>query len=238
MVIRKIIRNIYAFYVQFAVNNCFNKIHIIMESLFFGEPYISIVHILLRMKDLERIMENIWISNAIIDNISSERGSQYVTVVYREQTPQGRITVQTVRLVVTNQTRIYDEYRRPIRVRDLEEGMIVNALISAAMTRSIPPQAQAFQIFVVQSPVKSQVTEGRILQRDTRNRFIVTASSNNLSSAIQFNIGSDTEIFDLLGRRIRIEDLFPGLRVRVEHAPFMTASIPPQTTAFVIRVIR
>ena len=32
--------------------------------------------------------------------------------------------------------------------------------------------------------------------------------------------------------------LFPGLRVRVRHANFMTASIPPQTTALEVRVIR
>jgi hypothetical protein len=42
----------------------------------------------------------------------------------------------------------------------------------------------------------------------------------------------------LFGRRIRLSDLFSGLRVRVEHATFMTASIPPQTFAFVIQVIR
>ena len=37
-----------------------------------------------------------------------------------------------------------------------------------------------------------------------------------------------------IGRRTDFSGLIPGLRVRIRHASFMTASIPPQTTAFEI----
>lgn len=40
------------------------------------------------------------------------------------------------------------------------------------------------------------------------------------------------------GRPMNFSGLVSGLRVRVRHAAFMTASIPPQTTAFEIRVVR
>ena len=54
---------------------------------------------------------------------------------------------------------------------------------------------------------------------------------------IRFNVPEDVLIFDRLGRRINFSKLVPGMRVRVRHATFMTASIPPQTTAFEIRVL-
>ena len=39
------------------------------------------------------------------------------------------------------------------------------------------------------------------------------------------------------GRQIPFSDLRVGMRVRVRHANFMTASIPPQTTAYEIWVL-
>lgn len=39
------------------------------------------------------------------------------------------------------------------------------------------------------------------------------------------------------GRNIGIENLRPGQLVRINHANFQTASIPPQTTAFSIQVL-
>ncbi|WP_310602198.1 hypothetical protein [Anaerosporobacter sp.] len=176
-----------------------------------------------------------WISNAFIERISNERDTILATVVYREN-PRSR--EQTVRLVVSRQTKITDMNGRRLRPSDLEVGMVIDAFISTAMTRSIPPQAEAFEIIVVGRRATIQESVGRIVQVDTRNNFIIVATSDHNFNIIRFNVGPETVILDLLGRRIRLGELFPGLRVRVEHATFMTASIPPQTIAFVIRVIR
>ncbi|MCH5275405.1 MAG: hypothetical protein J1E65_06160 [Lachnospiraceae bacterium] len=73
---------------------------------------------------------------------------------------------------------------------------------------------------------------------NTRNNYILILRNQNPASAIRFNISSGTTISDLFGRRIGLSSLRPGFRVRVEHATFMTASIPPQTTAFTVQVIR
>lgn len=178
-------------------------------------------------------MEGMWISNAVIEEITNERDGVLATVVYRERP---RSAERTVRLVVTRDTRIFDVNRRRLNPRDLEVGMVIDAFISTAMTRSIPPQARAFEIFVIERRVSRQETVGRIIQVNTRDNFILTLSGSN--NIIRFNVGPETVILDLFGRRIRLSDLFSGLRVRVEHATFMTASIPPQTFAFVIQVIR
>lgn len=175
-------------------------------------------------------------TGAVIDEITSDSRNWFVTITYRDAQGPGRGQNQTVRLVVSRDTRIIDENGRNIPPRNLEVGMVVDAVFSSAMTRSIPPQAQAFQIRVVSRPRRSDTTTGRIVQVDARNQFILVQTNNN--SRVRFNINSETRILGPFGVPMTICDLIPGLRVRVEHATFMTASIPPQTTAFVIQVIR
>lgn len=82
------------------------------------------------------------------------------------------------------------------------------------------------------------VTVGRIINIDSQARTISTISDRNPSSIIRFNVPANARIFDIFGRSMSFSRLQPGLRVRVRHASFMTPSIPPQTTAFEIRVVR
>ncbi len=178
---------------------------------------------------------SIRVSDAVIDEITSDSRNWFVTITYRDTQGSGRGQNQTVRLVVSRDTRILDENGRNIPPNSLERGMIVDAVFSSAWTMSIPPQAQAFQIRVVSRPRRSDVTVGRVVQNDCRNQFIMVLTNNN--SRVRFNVNAETRIVGPFGIPLTICDLIPGLQVRVEHATFMTASIPPQTTAFVIQVI-
>lgn len=179
----------------------------------------------------------IQVFSAVIDAISRERNTTYITVSYNDCIGCAGLR-GPVRLVVNNDTIIQDERGRNIRAGELERGMTVDANFSSAMTRSIPPQAQAFYIRVRRRFVRPEVTTGRIIEINTRNNFILVLRNQNPASAVRFNISPDTVILDLFGRRTTLSSLIPGFRVRVEHASFMTASIPPQTTAFTIRMIR
>ena len=67
--------------------------------------------------DSFRDWNSIFISNAFIENISFDRN-----------------------------TTILNENGNVILPRELAVGMTINAMVSSAMTRSIPPQAQAFVI--------------------------------------------------------------------------------------------
>lgn len=89
-----------------------------------------------------------------------------------------------------------------------------------------------------QNQNRDMMTIGRIVTVNTDERFFTTVSDMDLSSLIRFNVPRNVRVFDMFGRPISFSDLFPGLRVEVRHASFMTASIPPQTTAFEIRVLR
>lgn len=96
-------------------------------------------------------MDNILPENAmlhltggILENISSDRNNTLVTVSYTECVNCGRRD-QRIVLVIGNNTVILNESGKRISARELQTGMVINATFSAAMTRSIPPQATAFE---------------------------------------------------------------------------------------------
>ena len=176
------------------------------------------------------------ISNGTIEDISSQRDTTFVTVTYMDRSGNRRAE-QTVRLVVGPRTVILNANGTPVPVSALNVGMTVNATFSSAMTRSIPPQAAAYMIRIVRRPLPDRITNGTILDINRTNRRFTTISDRNLSTIIRFNVAENALIFDRLGRAMNFSRLLPGMRVQVRHASFMTASIPPQTTAFEIRVL-
>lgn len=180
------------------------------------------------------------ITGGFIEEIDSDRGNTLVTISYTERSGggRGRQREQRLRLVVNRSTVIMDEKGKRIPAGDLKVGMVINASVSSAMTRSIPPQSAAHRIRIISRPMSGAVTLGRIIDIDRRNRSFMTISDGNRSSLIRFRVERDTVIEDLFGRPMAFSGLIPGLRVRVSHGSFMTASVPPQATALEVRVIR
>lgn len=176
------------------------------------------------------------ISNARIDEISRDRNNTLVTVTYRDRRGNRR-NEQTVRLVVGPNTLILNTNGAPVPASVLRVGMIIDATISSAMTRSIPPQANAFRIEIVRRPREEEITVGGIVNVDRNNRSFTTISDRDFSTVIRFNVPAEAVILDRMGRPMNFSRLMPGMRVRVRHANFMTASIPPQTTAFEVQVL-
>ena len=115
--------------------------------------------------------------------------------------------------------------------------MLVNASFSSEMTRSIPPQANAYLIRIVREAPRENITVGRIVETNQRNRSFMTISDRDFSTIIRFNVAENARIIDRFGRNVNFSRLTPGMRVRVRHADFMTASIPPQTTAFEVQIL-
>lgn len=174
--------------------------------------------------------------NAVIENISMDNRTGLVTISYRDFN-DFCMNEQSVVLAIDRETVIRDAFGNPMSLRDLRQGMIVDAVFSAAMTRSMPPQSRAFRITVVNSIEDTNVTEGMVLDVDLNNRFLYTGNPNDIYSQIRFVITDSTVIRDRRGRQIRLRDLRTGDFVRVVHANFMTMSIPPQTTAFEVQVL-
>lgn len=177
------------------------------------------------------------ITNGIIEEIEQGRNGSFVLVSYSDCSDCGSGT-QVIRLNVSDSTAIMDEEGGRIPLSELQPGMVVNAAFSNATTRSIPPQSAAYVIQIVRRAHRDSVTVGRIVDVDRRGRSFATISDGNPSSMIRFNVADDAQILNAMGRPMHFANLVPGLRVRVRHADFMTMSLPPQTTAYEVRVIR
>lgn len=174
---------------------------------------------------------------AIIEEVRITRNMGYVTISYGITDRFNTINMELVTLVVNQNTIIQDNRRRNLRLRDLRKGMVVDAVFSAAMTFSIPPQARAYRITVIEENRNRETTTGMVMQVDLRNRFLYTGSPRNIVDLKRFVITDDTEIFNRNGNSISLRNLRPGQRVRVEHANWQTRSIPPQTVAYLVRVL-
>ncbi|MBP7223005.1 MAG: hypothetical protein KBA50_07125 [Sedimentibacter sp.] len=174
--------------------------------------------------------------NAFIEDINIDNRTAYVTISYGVLGDFNTINMEIVTLIVGRDTVIMDQLGQSMSIRDLREGMRVDAVFSAVMTRSIPPQSRAYRITVI-SDMQSSFNEGRVLEVDPANRFLYTGIPFDIMSQTRFVVTDATTIRDRRGRIIRLRDLSPGDFVRVEHANFMTMSIPPQTTAFDIQIL-
>ena len=179
----------------------------------------------------------IFAQDALIENIYRDDRTGYVTISYGVLGNGNMINMQLVTLIVSLGTRIRDQFGRHLRFQDLRVGMIVDAMFSSAMTRSYPPQSNAFFIIVKTPEMPYNVTVDRIIGIDLDNNFLYTGDLNDMLKQMRFVITDSTVILDKYDNRIQLEDLGPGQMVRIEHAIFQTASIPPQTTAFLIQVL-
>lgn len=175
--------------------------------------------------------------NANIDDIFSDQENYFVTISYNECVRCVN-NVNRVTLIVDNNTLIMDQWGNTITANRIRRGMNINASFSAVMTRSIPPQALAYTIQLLNSTPSYNTTDGRIVNVNHSNRFITVLANTNLSPIIRFNIAPDVIIMTPFGRATGISSLMPGMQVRITHATFMTLSIPPQTTAYRIQIMR
>ena len=200
------------------------------------------------------------ISNGTITEITRDRQNLFVTVEHGRN--------NRTRLLVDNRTVILDRRGQEIRPNDLREGMVIDARVSDAMTRSIPPQATAFLIRVIRDASSENpgpgrppgpgnpgpgrppgpgnpgpgrpprnVTVGRIWNIDRNARVFDTITGQNISTLTRFNVPENARIFDRMGRQVNFSRLMIGMQVEVRHANFATPSIPPQTTAFEVRIL-
>lgn len=181
-------------------------------------------------------MPALHLSNGIITDLTSDRGTTLATINYMDG-PRNRQTEQTVRLAIGPRTVILNPNGIPMPVTALSVGATINAVFSSAMTRSIPPQAAAYMITIIRRPRSENITTGHILEIDRSSRSFTTISGRDPSTIIRFNVADNAVILDRFGRPMNFNRLSSGMRVRVRHASFMTASIPPQTTAFEVRVV-
>ncbi len=187
---------------------------------------------------LSRPRDTMCVENALVEDVCTDsRMSGHILISYSVKDDCGKSKKTLLRLNVTRNTEIVDHRGRSLCLCEIKKGMRIDARFSSNMTRSIPPQANACEITVLKKKDEVSVTTTRVLNADVRNGFLLTGVPCNPSQQMRFIITDATVILDKCGRPIRLCSLCAGQMVRVEHASFQTASIPPQTTAFCVQIV-
>lgn len=178
------------------------------------------------------------VENALVEEVCHDsRTSGHILISYPIKDECGKSKRTLLRLNVTRNTKIISHCGKPLFLCDIKKGMCIDACFSSSMTRSIPPQSNAFEITVLKKKDEINITTGCVLNVDIRRGFLLTGTPHRPSQQMRFILTDTTIIRDKCGKSIRLCSLRPGQMVRVEHASFQTASIPPQTTAFCIQIV-
>ena len=178
------------------------------------------------------------VENALIEDVSADtERTGYLLISFGVSDENDIIYKQEVRLNVGEKTIIIEENGNSLTLDDLEMGMHIDAEFSAAMTRSIPPQASAYRIVVLRKEASVNVTTDRVVNVDLNYGFLLTGNPYDMNDQMIFTISDETEILDRNGKNIPLAAIRPGQLVRVEHANFQTLSIPPQSPAYRVQVL-
>lgn len=177
------------------------------------------------------------VRDALIEDVFQDRNAGYVTISYGEIGEFNMVHITVVKLLAGQSTIIQDQFGQEMLLRDLKKGMTVDADFSRKMTASEPPQARAYRIVVINQNNAVNTVTDRVIMVDAENNYFITGDINDINSQIRFNVSPTTEVMDRRGNRICLCSLKAGQMVRVEHAAFMTFSIPPQTPAYSVQIL-
>jgi hypothetical protein len=178
------------------------------------------------------------IENALIEEVvTSSRKSGFLLISYRINDENNLSGSGQIRLNISRNTIIIKENGDSLNLSDLKVGMRIDAEFSSAMTRSIPPQSNAYRIIVLSEEKNINVTTDRIVNVDSINGLLTTGNPYDIYDQMRFSVSDNTLIIDQYDNPIPLAELQPGQLIRVEHAIFQTMSIPPQSPAYRIQVI-
>ena len=180
------------------------------------------------------------IDNAYVEESSCMNDSNgFLVVSYLVRGANQTTSIQRIRLNVNRNTVILNSFGQRTSLCRIRRGSWINAVFSSRMTRSNPPQSNALFI-LVRRPSQNlapMVTTARVAFVDPVNNLLYTGNPNNINQQTRYVITNSTAIINSNGRQVGIRALRPGQMVRITHANFQTASIPPQTTAYHIQIL-
>lgn len=132
--------------------------------------------------------------------------------------------------------------RRIYGLDDLAEGTRIEIEYAPAMTASVPPQATAVRINILDAVVEGEEVPENEEIADLTFKGEITEIDGELvtisgEKEIRLVVSEETVITKGLDRRIyKIDDLEVGMKISGTHAEAMTMSIPPQTAALTVDI--
>ncbi len=160
-----------------------------------------------------------------------------ITEISNKQiTVHSNLTTQGYETIVFNLSR--ETKFENCHLTELEVGNSIIVKHSLAMTRSAIPQAAALSVKLGTSLEQTFKYEGlvkEVVEDQNKNLLVLVASSNPLENnkEIRFVVSKDTKLINS-----KLSDLKAGTKVKLSYGMVMTMSLPPQTGALSLEIIK
>lgn len=126
----------------------------------------------------------------------------------------------------------------------IEAGMTLAVGYDIAMTMSIPPQTTARFIRVENLPMEEvevqpaeEVAFGGIIT-EIEGELVTVGNPAEDHDAVRLVVSKDTVITDSDGNAASIADLSVGMEIKGAHSAISTFSIPPQSVAYRVEIVK
>lgn len=182
------------------------------------------------------------------ENAEAEKALGYVeiTAVNEESITVNDTVRGEVVLHVSDELVITGEEGNAISAADLKEGQFAEVEYSPAMTASLPPQNTPVSIkLIAQLPeqetnpdvLESLSVEGIVKSVDEAGR-VLTECTGDYEGDVLLIVSDETKITGPKGEEADAALLIEGARIKAEISPAMTRSIPPQSAAHSIQILK
>lgn len=138
-----------------------------------------------------------------------------------------------VNLNVYEDTLIVDEKGNELDVDVLDANVRIKATYGPAMTLSLPPMSTATKIVVLGDTLRA---DGKIVDVSNKKIHVDVKSDNSRNNDVILKVTKDTQIVDVYGQEVKLEDLKKDMKVVGYHSHIVTKSLPGQTNAELIVV--
>lgn len=143
-----------------------------------------------------------------------------------------------IQLNLNKDTKYFNQFGKKINPSDIKEGMVVKIEHSAMMTRSIPAQTSAISISIVKEQEENMKVEKQVVSVNKDTKTVIIGDKENPTEQLVLKINNDTKLLDQYNRVIKLENIKEGMTVSVEHSKSMTRSIPAQTNAVSVQIVK
>ena len=138
---------------------------------------------------------------------------------------------------VDDNTHFHHEMNRMLyKFNDVTVGASVKVYFAETMTASIPPQTYAKEVVFLKTAQVEQKTFVDATVIEVGENFIF-AETETMGEVV-FMVGNETNIHHEMNRRLyTLADIENGMKISVNHAEAMTASLPPQVAAYEVIIM-
>ncbi|MGL4800485.1 MAG: stalk domain-containing protein [Cellulosilyticaceae bacterium] len=204
--------------------------------------------------EVPALPEAITIEKALIKEVDLENGRVTILPAGLEDLRENYIILHVGEDTVVR----HELLKIALTSQDLVAGYEVRINHSPIMQPSLPPQTAAFEIVILANQEFPLVEEDKVevpalpesitiesavikaINADSKQVTLLPAGKEDVyTNYVILNVDTDKTFIhhEINKRAYRFEDLTVGTKVRVEHSPIMTMSLPPQTPAKEITIL-